>query len=79
VLIDPAVYYGDREIELAMTKLFGGFSSAFYDAYDAAYPLAPGHEERVSLYQLYHLLTHLNLFGESYGGSVDGILRQYVG
>jgi len=79
VLIDPAVYYGDREIELAMTRLFGGFSSDFYAAYQAAYPLLPGHEERVSLYQLYHLLTHLNLFGESYGGSVDSILRRYVG
>jgi fructosamine-3-kinase len=79
VLIDPAVYYGDREIELAFTKLFGGFSGDFYDAYQDAYPLPSGHEERVPLYQLYHLLTHLNLFGESYGGSVDSILRRYVG
>lgn len=79
VLIDPAVYYGDREIELAMTRLFGGFSPDFYDAYHAAYPLSPGHEERLDLYQLYHVLTHLNLFGEGYGGRVDGILRRYVG
>ena len=62
-----------------MTKLFGGFPSSFYQAYSEAYPLLPGHEERVSLYQLYHLLTHLNLFGEGYGGSVDNALRRYVG
>ena len=53
--------------------------SGFYGAYQSAYPLSPGHEERLDLYQLYHLLTHLNLFGESYGGSVDGILRRYTG
>lgn len=78
VLIDPAVYYGHREIELAFTELFGGFPAGFYDAYDEAYPLSPGYEERRPLYQLYHLLTHLNLFGESYGGSVDRILHRYT-
>ncbi|MBS1253162.1 MAG: hypothetical protein MAG451_02210 [Anaerolineales bacterium] len=76
VLIDPAVYYGHREIELAFTELFGGFPPSFYDAYDETYPLSPGHEERRPLYQLYHLLTHLNLFGETYGASVDRILRR---
>jgi len=79
VLIDPAVYYGDREADLAMTRLFGGFPPAFYDAYREAFPLAPGYAEREPLYQLYYLLCHLNLFGEGYGGSVDAILRRYGG
>jgi fructosamine-3-kinase len=77
-LIDPAVYYGHREAELAFTELFGGFSAAFYQAYQAAWPLEPGYEERKPLYNLYHLLNHLNLFGESYGGGVDSILQRYV-
>jgi fructosamine-3-kinase len=79
VLIDPAVYYGDREADLAMTHLFGGFPQAFYDAYQEVFPLAPGYAERQPLYQLYYLLCHLNLFGEGYGGSVDGILRRFGG
>lgn len=77
VLIDPAVYYGEREADLAMCRLFGGFPADFYAAYDASWPPAPGRDERVPLYQLYHLLNHLNLFGESYGGQVDSILRRY--
>ena len=76
ILIDPAVYYGEREAELAMCRLFGGFPADFYAAYDAAWPPAPGRDERVPLYQLYHLLNHLNLFGEGYGGQVDSILRR---
>ena len=79
VLIDPAVYYGHREIELAFTELFGGFSSAFYAAYNEVWPLSPGYRERKRLYQLYPLLVHLNLFGEGYGGSVDSILAHYAG
>ena len=78
-LIDPAVYYGHREADLAFTELFGGFPAAFYTAYQAAWPLESGYEERRDLYNLYHLLNHLNLFGGGYGGSVDSILRQYVG
>jgi len=66
VIFDPAVYYGDRESDLAMTRLFGGFGAAFYDAYEASAPLAPGHRERRDLYQLYHVLNHLNLFGSGY-------------
>jgi fructosamine-3-kinase len=77
VLIDPAVYYGDREAELAMCRLFGGFSADFYTAYDVAWPPAPGRDERIPLNQLYHLLNHLNLFGEGYGGQVDSILRRF--
>jgi fructosamine-3-kinase len=78
VLIDPAVYYGDREAEIAFTELFGGFGPRFYAAYNEAWPLDPGYAERRDLYNLYHLLNHLNLFGESYCGSVDAILRRYA-
>ncbi len=77
-LIDPAVYYGDREVDLAMARLFGGFPDRFWSAYAEAWPLRPGWEERLPLYQLYYLLVHLNLFGESYGPSVDRILRRYA-
>lgn len=76
-LIDPAVYYGDREAELAFTELFGGFGPRFYAAYNAAWPLEPGYAERRDLYNLYHLLNHLNLFGEGYGPQVDAVLRRY--
>lgn len=78
-LIDPAVYYGHREMDLAMAALFGGFSRRFYDAYAVAYPLDPGYEDRQPLYQLYYILAHLNLFGESYGGRVDALAARYVG
>jgi fructosamine-3-kinase len=78
-LIDPAVYYGHREAELAFTELFGGFSSLFYQAYNESWPLDTGYSERRDLYNLYHLLNHLNLFGETYGASVDSVLRNYVG
>jgi fructosamine-3-kinase len=65
-----------NEAELAMCRLFGGFPADFFAAYDAAWPPAPGRDERIPLYQLYHLLNHLNLFGEGYGGQVDSILRR---
>jgi fructosamine-3-kinase len=78
VLLDPAVYYGDREVEIAFTQLFGGFGPRFYYAYQEAWPLDPGFADRRDLYNLYHLLNHLNLFGEAYGGSVDTILRRYA-
>jgi fructosamine-3-kinase len=73
-LIDPAVYGGHREIDLAMMRLFGGFGPSVFDAYDDAFPLAAGHEERVPLYQLYPLMVHVNLFGGSYGASVEEAL-----
>lgn len=79
VLIDPAVYYGDREVELAFTELFGGFSREFYEGYSEVWPLDADYEERKALYQLYPLLVHLNLFGESYGAGVDRVLRRYAG
>ncbi len=78
VLIDPAVCYAHREMDLAMSELFGGFSARFYDAYQAAWP-TPGYADRRALYQLYYILAHLNLFGESYGGRVDSIAAHYVG
>jgi protein-ribulosamine 3-kinase len=75
VVFDPAVYYGDREADLAMTELFGGFAADFYAAYNAAYPLDAGYAERKHVYNLYHLLNHLNLFGRSYLGQVETTLR----
>jgi len=78
-LIDPAVLHGDRESEMAMTELFGGFPDAFYAGYQATWPLDADYPDRRPLYQLYHLLVHLYLFGESYGPAIDRILRRYLG
>jgi len=78
VIFDPAVYYGDRESDLAMTRLFGGFGAAFYEAYEASAPLAPGHEARCDLYQLYHVLNHLNLFGVGYLGRAQELMRRLL-
>jgi len=78
VLVDPAVYGGHREIDLAMMRLFGGFESRAFDAYAEAWPLAPGWEDRVPLYQLYPLLVHVNLFGGGYLGSVRQALRRVL-
>lgn len=76
VVFDPAVYYGDRETDLAMTRLFGGFGATFYRAYEAAWPLAEGHERRLPLYQLYHVLNHLNIFGGAYQGRALSLVRE---
>lgn len=70
-LIDPDVLYGDREFDLAMTTIFGGFDDDFYQGYQDTYPLTPGYAQRLPHYQLYYLLAHLNLFGETYGEAVD--------
>jgi len=77
-LIDPAVYGGHREIDLAMMRLFGGFGARVFAAYDEAWPLADGHEARVDLYQLYPLMVHVNLFGGGYGGSVESALARIL-
>ena len=77
-LVDPAVYYGNREIELAFTKLFGGFDPEFYFVYNELYPLQPGFEERVEIYNLYPLLVHVNLFGTSYLSGVERTIRKYT-
>ncbi len=78
VLVDPAVYYGDREAELAFTELFGGFTADFYRAYQATYPLDAGYADRRDLYNIYHLLNHVNLFGESYGEMLDRAIAKYA-
>lgn len=75
VIFDPAVYFGDRETDLAMTRLFGGFGSAFYDAYESSWPLQSGHRQRRDLYQLYHVLNHLNLFGSGYLGRAMALIE----
>jgi protein-ribulosamine 3-kinase len=83
VVFDPAIYYGDREADLAMTRLFGGFGRAFYDAYLEAAPLPPGHAVRAQLYNLYHVLNHANLFGGGYArqarASIDRLLAEARG
>jgi len=77
-IFDPACYYGHREAEFGMIKLFGGFPKTFYDAYHETWPLSEGWESRVELYTLYHLLNHLNLFGSSYLGGCLDILERYT-
>jgi protein-ribulosamine 3-kinase len=77
-LMDPAVHYGWAEAELGMTNLFGSFPQEFYSAYQDVRPLADGFRERFPIYNLYHLLNHLNLFGRGYCGQVTTILRRYV-
>lgn len=76
-LIDPAIYYGHHEVDIAMTRLFGGFHSSFYNAYWEHFPKQPFVDERTNVYQLYYLLVHLNLFGRSYYESVRSILKRY--
>lgn len=76
-IIDPAVYYGNREIELSFTMLFGGFNNEFYKVYDENYRLEKGFEERVDVYNLYPLMVHVNLFGGGYLGQVENILQRY--
>ncbi|HUT41997.1 MAG TPA: fructosamine kinase family protein [Gammaproteobacteria bacterium] len=73
-IFDPAVYYGDRETDIAMTELFGGFGVGFYAAYEEAWPLDPGYRARKPLYNLYHVLNHLNLFGGGYLGQAQGMI-----
>ncbi len=77
-LIDPAVYYGHREADLAMTKLFGGFSYEFYKAYNECYPLPEGYDYREGIYKLYHVLNHLNLFGRGYFSQTISIIHSYI-
>lgn len=78
VVFDPAVYYGDREADLAMTRLFGGFGEAFYRAYAAAAPLASGWQSRAELYNLYHVLNHANLFGGGYPRQARGMIERLL-
>ena len=78
VIFDPAVYFGDRETDLAMTELFGGFGSDFYAAYNNTWPLAPGYKQRKTLYNLYHILNHYNLFGGGYGAQAEGMIDRLL-
>ncbi len=78
VLIDPAVYYGHREADIAMTQLFGGFPAEFLGAYKETWPLPPGFADRRDIYNLYHLLNHLNLFSGGYAGRCSAILRRFA-
>ncbi|WP_125565334.1 fructosamine kinase family protein [Companilactobacillus insicii] len=78
ILFDPDVFYGNREMDLAMTLLFGGFGREFYISYVQEYPLEPNWEERIPWYQTYYLLAHLNLFGEGYGPSLENAMRKSI-
>ena len=78
VLFDPAVYCGDREADMAMTELFGGFPQAFYAAYNTVLPLDPGYKTRKKLYNLYHILNHLNLFGGSYLAQAESTINDLL-
>lgn len=78
VIFDPAVYFGDRECDLAMSELFGGFASAFYSAYREAWPLDAGYAARRTLYNLYHILNHANLFGGGYAAQAQRMLAQLL-
>ncbi|GMU96683.1 fructosamine kinase family protein [Ignavibacterium album] len=77
-LIDPAVYYGNREADLAMTRLFGGFSSVFYKSYQEVFPLPDGYEYRENIYKLYHIMNHLNLFGGGYYHQTISLMDYYL-
>ena len=78
VLFDPASYYGDRETDLAFSEFFGGFNPAFYRAYKEEWPLPPGYEMRKTLYNLYHVLNHANIFGGSYAGEAERMIGQLL-
>ena len=78
IIFDPAVYYGDREADIAMTELFGGFRADFYDAYEEAWPLDPGYKVRKTLYNLYHIINHFNLFGGGYGSQAEGMVGRLL-
>jgi fructosamine-3-kinase len=78
VLYDPAVYYGDRETDIAMTELFGGFSADFYASYNEHHPLDSGYNTRKKLYNLYHILNHFNIFGEGYASQAENMTLQLL-
>lgn len=78
VIFDPAFYYGDREADIAMTSLFGGFNQSFYDAYNKAWPLDAGFETRKNIYNLYHIINHFNLFGGGYETQAVAMVHQIM-
>ncbi|HBK66181.1 MAG TPA: hypothetical protein DD000_22500, partial [Cyanobacteria bacterium UBA11166] len=79
VILDPATYVGDREVDIAMTELFGGFSGAFYRGYNEVLALDKGYQERKTLYNLYHILNHFNLFGGGYESQANRMIREILG
>ena len=78
VILDPAIYWGDREVDLAMTELFGGFPAAFYRGYSQVWQLDEGYQQRKTIYNLYHVLNHFNLFGGGYGAQANRMLAQIL-
>jgi fructosamine-3-kinase len=78
VIFDPATYFGDREVDIAMTELFGGFPAAFYQGYNEVFPLDAGYERRKTLYNLYHILNHFNLFGGGYASQANRMIEQIL-
>ncbi|NCS21056.1 MAG: fructosamine kinase family protein [Microcystis aeruginosa G11-06] len=78
VILDPATYWGDREVDLAMTELFGGFPAAFYRGYNDVFPLDGGYQQRKTLYNLYHILNHFNLFGGGYASQANRMLQEIL-
>ena len=78
VILDPATYYGDREVDIAMSELFGRFPQPFYEGYTAAYPLDEGYTARKTLYNLYHILNHFNLFGGGYGSQANSMIDRLL-
>ena len=77
-IFDPACYWGDREVDLAMARLFGGLPQPFFDGYASVWPLEPGAEDRVALYNLYHLINHANLFGGGYGSRAQACIDRLL-
>ena len=78
VILDPATYYGDREVDIAMTELFGSFPAAFYRGYNTAFALDEGYQQRKTIYNLYHILNHFNLFGGGYGSQANQMFQQIL-
>ncbi|NEQ35106.1 MAG: fructosamine kinase family protein [Okeania sp. SIO3I5] len=78
VIFDPATYWGDREVDIAMTELFGGFPAGFYHGYNEAWPLDDGYKQRKILYNLYHILNHFNLFGSGYASQAERMIQQLL-
>ncbi|MBH8553492.1 fructosamine kinase family protein [Nostocaceae cyanobacterium CENA357] len=78
VIFDPATYFADREVDIAMTELFGGFPAEFYQGYNEVFPLDAGYEKRKTLYNLYHILNHFNLFGGGYGSQANRMIDQIL-
>ena len=78
IILDPATYYGDREVDIAMSELFGRFPQSFYEGYNKAYPLDEGYEKRQTLYNLYHIINHFNLFGGGYGAQANSMIDRLL-